>query len=59
VLDDGCPLPWAVSAHAHGGAAVHSRNFQFTLRVAALLADSGYVTEHLGDRVLVSHSDAR
>ncbi|MFJ4094247.1 hypothetical protein ACIPYS_21925 [Kitasatospora sp. NPDC089913] len=37
-----------------GGAAVRSRNFQETLRVAALLADVGYHTEHLGDRVLVN-----
>ncbi|MFG2848876.1 hypothetical protein ACGF12_37860 [Kitasatospora sp. NPDC048296] len=49
----------AGSAHARGAAAVRSRHFQFALRVAALLADSGYLSEHLGDRVLVSYSDAR
>ncbi|MFJ8436794.1 hypothetical protein ACIQ9P_36425 [Kitasatospora sp. NPDC094019] len=42
------------SARLQGGAAVRSRHFQATLRVAALLADVGFHSEHLGDRVLVS-----
>ncbi|MFJ4191814.1 hypothetical protein [Kitasatospora sp. NPDC089509] len=49
----------AGSTRTHGAAAVHSSRFQFTLRVAALLADIGYLSEHLGDRVLISGHDVR
>ncbi|MFJ4670829.1 hypothetical protein [Kitasatospora purpeofusca] len=45
-------------ARPQGGAAVRSRHFQATLRVAALLAEVGFHSEHLGDRVLVSGRSA-
>ncbi|MFD7416158.1 hypothetical protein ACFVZ3_40355 [Kitasatospora purpeofusca] len=45
-------------ARLQGGAAVRSRHFQATLRVAALLAEVGFHSEHLGDRVLVSGRSA-
>jgi hypothetical protein len=43
----------------HCGADVQSRSFQLMLRVAALLADVGYCSEHLGNRVLVANRDGR
>ncbi|MFJ8433850.1 hypothetical protein ACIQ9P_21375 [Kitasatospora sp. NPDC094019] len=47
------------SARARGGSAVRSRHFQVTLRLAALLADAGHHTEHLGERVLVGNPGPR
>ncbi|MFJ9608850.1 hypothetical protein ACIRS1_21175 [Kitasatospora sp. NPDC101176] len=51
--------PASAGSRPHSGADVRSRPFQLTLRVAALLADVGYCSEHLGNRVLVSERDGR
>ncbi|MFF7633174.1 hypothetical protein ACFZB9_08495 [Kitasatospora sp. NPDC008050] len=44
-----------VPARALGAAAIRSRHFRVTLRLAALLAEAGYHSEHTGDRVLISN----
>ncbi|GAA1226278.1 hypothetical protein GCM10009665_16060 [Kitasatospora nipponensis] len=41
----------------HGGAAVRSEDFRLTLRLATMLAEAGYQSDHLGDHVLVSGAD--
>ncbi|WP_327070779.1 hypothetical protein [Kitasatospora sp. NBC_01302] len=38
----------------HGSAAVRSEGFLLALRLATTLAEAGYQSDHLGDRVLVS-----
>ncbi|MER5863303.1 hypothetical protein [Kitasatospora sp. NPDC002040] len=37
-----------------GGASVTSPEFTVTLRLAAVLAEAGHHTDHLGDRVLIT-----
>ncbi|GAB2729339.1 hypothetical protein [Kitasatospora kifunensis] len=44
---------------AHGAAAIRSPHFRSALRLAALLAEAGYHSDHTGDRVLVSNPAPR
>ncbi|MFC9331065.1 hypothetical protein [Kitasatospora sp. NPDC057015] len=51
--ESAAPAEARSAGRAVGGASVASPVFTETLRLAAVLADAGYHTDHLGDRVLV------